>query len=71
MLIQMGNARLANLLIQAAHRKSDVDRDDRRLMSLDHEHCQAVRKFMFDHTLGQTLRPGIQQSKVVAKTEYQ
>ena len=68
-LIQVGQAGLADLLIHPAHPECNVDRDHRRLMALDHEDGQAVRQFVFDHPVGKTRPLGEHQVEVQAKAE--
>ncbi len=53
MLIQMGDAGLADLLVDPSHPERDVDRDHRCLMPFDHEDGQTVGQFVFDHPVGE------------------
>jgi hypothetical protein len=55
----MRESGLANLLIDPAHRKGDVDGDDRRLMSFDHEHGQPICQPMLNYPFSKTRRGSV------------
>ena len=55
-LVEMGDACLPDLLVDAAHYKRNVDGHHRRLMALDHQDRQAVGQFVLDDAIGQTRR---------------
>ncbi len=59
MLIEMRESGLADLLIDPTHREGDVDGDDRRLMSFDHEHGQPICQPVLDHPFGETRRGSV------------
>ncbi|HET9131578.1 MAG TPA: hypothetical protein VFO86_11550, partial [Terriglobia bacterium] len=59
-LIEMRETGSADLLINPANRESDVDRDNRRLVSLDHKNGQPIGQPMLNHALGKTGRGSIE-----------